>query len=209
MDSIQAVKNIIELSNDTETKLENYVRLVCEWQKIHNLVSSASLANIWSRHIADSVQTHLALPKAQRWVDFGSGAGFPGVILAILLTSKANSVVNLVESNRKKAMFLQTVAREIEIPVQVHCERIENFVANWVGDIDGVAARALTNLDDLCGYAEKLVKLGATAVFHKGQRYQEEIDKATKKWDIKLQIKKSEIDPNGCLLIIDYINSKR
>ncbi len=208
MENIQTVKNIAEISVDVELKLEKFVKLILEWQQAHNLISSNSLTHIWTRHIADSIQTHLALPNVRRWIDLGSGAGFPGVITAIMLTAKSDSIVHLVESNRKKATFLQTVAREIEIPVQVHCERIEDFVIKWDEAIDGVSARALTSLEHLCGFTEKLVNQGATAVFHKGQKVQEEIDKASEKWNISMRIEKNRIDPSGSLLIIDEITPK-
>ena len=208
MDNISAVKAICELSKDAEFKLEKFVSLLREWQQVHNLISSDSLEYVWTRHIADSVQTFLALPDAQRWVDFGSGAGFPGIVVAIMLAKNSNSMVHLIESNKKKATFLQTISRNIEIPIQVHCMRIESFLTQWNSQVDGVSARALTDLDNLCGFAQKLVNQGATAVFHKGQTVQKEIDNANKKWNIGLKVEKSRIDPNGCLLIINKIYSK-
>ena len=208
MDNISAVKAICELSKDAEFKLEKFVSLLREWQQVHNLISSDSLEYVWTRHIADSVQTFLALPDAQRWVDFGSGAGFPGIVVAIMLAKNSNSMVHLVESNKKKATFLQTISRNIEIPIQVHCMRIESFLTQWNSQVDGVSARALTDLDNLCGFAQKLVNQGATAVFHKGQTVQKEIDNANKKWNISLKAEKSRIDPYGCLLIINKISSK-
>lgn len=205
MDCIDEVKRLIDVSRETAERFEIYIRLLRRWQPVQNLIAPATMDVVWRRHVADSVQTHLAVPGARRWIDFGSGAGFPGLVTAILLADHPGSVVHLIESNQRKAAFLRTVIRETGIPGQVHPGRIEDVTANWHAPIDGISARALASLDVLCGHAHEFVLMGATAVFHKGRDYQRELEEAAHNWTLDLIKKDSQVDAEGCLLVINRI----
>ncbi|MCE1235339.1 MAG: 16S rRNA (guanine(527)-N(7))-methyltransferase RsmG [Hyphomicrobiales bacterium] len=205
---LAAVEAIVPVSRETAERLAVYVELLRKWQKSQNLVAPSTLADVWRRHVADSAQTLAALPTARRWIDFGSGAGFPGLVTAILLAETPGAEVHLVESNRGKAAFLRTVARETGAPAIVHAERIEEFNAGFADAVDGVSARALASLSDLIRVAAPHVARGAVAVFHKGQDFAAEVREATLSWDLDLVEKVSRIDPAGRLMVIRRIVPK-
>jgi 16S rRNA (guanine527-N7)-methyltransferase len=132
-----------------------------------NLVGPKELEAYWSRHAQDSAQIVQLAPKAKRWVDLGSGAGFPGLTIACLVAAEPDVSVHLVESTGKKAVFLRAVAEEAELPIKVFNQRIEDFGAGE-GPYDVVTARALAPLPRLIGYAKPILDRGATGLFHKG-----------------------------------------
>jgi len=207
-DDVAVVKEIVPVSRETEERLKIHVDLVRKWQKSQNLVAPSTLSDIWRRHVADSAQTLAALPTAKRWIDFGSGAGFPGLVTAILLADVPGAVVHLVESNRGKAAFLRTVARETGAPAVIHAERSDAFEAHFAEPVDGVSARALAPLSDLIRIAAPHVARGAVAVFHKGQDFAAEIREATLSWNLDLVEQSSRIDPAGRLISIRRIVPK-
>lgn len=201
-ESPDALDAILPVSRETKARLEIYVRLLRHWQKSQNLVAPATLSAVWQRHIADSAQAFAALPSARHWVDLGSGAGFPGLVTAILLAESAGARVHLVESNRGKAAFLRTVARETGAPAEVHAERIDSFATSFVGPVEAVSGRALAPLAALLEMASPLMARGAVAVFHKGQDFASEIAQATQSWTLDLVERVSRIDPAGRILIV-------
>ena len=190
------------VSRETAARLELYVRLLFRWQASQNLVAPATLADVWRRHVADSLQTAEALPTARHWVDFGSGAGFPGLVTAIVLAEQSEGVVHLVESNRGKAAFLRAVLRETGGRGEVHAERIESFTQQFSGPVDAISARALAPLDRLLELAEPLMRRGAVAVFHKGQDFASEVAFTTQSWALTLVERTSRIDPAGRILVV-------
>ena len=202
---LDAVRAIRPVSRETGERLAVYVELVRKWQKSQNLVAPSTLDDIWRRHVADSAQTLAALPSARRWLDFGSGAGFPGLVTAIFLAETEGARVHLVESNKGKAAFLRTVARETGAPVTVHAERSEDFNAGFDEPVDGVSARALAPLVNLVALAAQHVARGAVAVFHKGQDFGAEVREATLSWDLDMVEQISRIDPAGRLILIRRI----
>ena len=121
------------VSRETEARLDRFVALLTAWQKTTNLISPATLPQIWTRHVADSLQLFALGQGAKIWVDLGSGGGFPGIPLACLLTEIPDAHMHLVESNQKKAAFLREAARILALPVTVHAERIENFAQSFEG----------------------------------------------------------------------------
>jgi 16S rRNA (guanine527-N7)-methyltransferase len=193
------------VSRETIERLTIHVELLRKWQKSRNLVAPSTLDRIWRRHVADSVQIHALVPQAKRWVDFGSGAGFPGLVTAILLAETEGAAVHLVESNQSKAAFLRTVARETGAPVTVHAQRIEAFIDGFTEEIEGVSARALASLDRLLPMAAPFVARGAVAVFHKGQDFAAEIAEATLSWNLDLVEHPSRIEPGSRLIEIRKI----
>src|SRR4030088_3390014 len=99
------------VSRETEARLDRYVELLREWQAKTNLIAPSTLPNLWTRHISDSLQLLPLAPSAKIWVDFGSGGGFPGVVLACAMAEVSGAVVHLVERNAKKAAFLREALR--------------------------------------------------------------------------------------------------
>ena len=202
IDGIGALADVVAVSRETGERLAVYVALVEKWQRSQNLVAPKTLPQIWRRHVADSAQVQAIRPEAKRWVDLGSGAGFPGLVTAILLAETEGAVVHLVESNRGKAAFLRTVARETGAPAIVHAERIESFSKDFAETVDAVSARALAPLVDLCGWAAPFVGRGAVAVFHKGQDFGAELAQTTLSWTLDLIEHQSKTEPAARLVEI-------
>ncbi len=140
-----------------------------EWQQTRNLIAASTIPNIWTRHIADSLQLLDLAADAKIWVDLGSGGGFPGLVLACALADRAGAKVHLVESTAKKCAFLQAAADDLRLPAAIHCERVENFTRAFPSKPDVVTARALAPLPKLLDLAFPLLKRGAKGLFLKGQ----------------------------------------
>jgi 16S rRNA (guanine527-N7)-methyltransferase len=187
------------VSRETLDRLELYVTLLHKWQKAINLVGADSLTDVWRRHILDSAQLAEYIPKsAQIITDFGSGAGFPGLALSIIL----DRPVHLIESAGKKAAFLREVARLTKAPAVVHNDRIEKVVP-WRSDV--VTARALAPLGQLMTLSEPFLGdagNNATCVFLKGGRTEEELTEANKSWTMAVERFPSVSDPTGTILRI-------
>lgn len=199
---VDSLSDLFPVSCETKVRLQSYADLLRHWQKTQNLVAPATIPDLWRRHMADSLQTLAALPNARHWVDLGSGAGFPGMVTAICLAEIGDGTVHLVESNRGKAAFLRTVARETGARAEIHAERIDSFTKSFSGSLDAVSARALAPLTDLLALVEPLLERGATCVFHKGQDFAVEVQIATQSWDLDLVERMSRVDPAGRILII-------
>ena len=158
---------LLDVSRETEERLAGYVALLRRWQTIKNLVGPGTLDTVWTRHIADSAQLLPLAPDARSWADMGSGAGFPGLVVAILLRDRPGAVVHLIESNHRKCAFLREVARETQAPVEVHAGRIEDVVPILAG-IDALSARALAPLPQLLLWGKGLIDAGTLGLFLKG-----------------------------------------
>ena len=148
-------------------RLGTHRRLLEDWSGRMNLVGPKELDLFWSRHALDSAQLIKFASQAKRWVDLGSGAGFPGLVIAAFLADQPDTAMHLVESSGKKAAFLSAVAEEAGLPVKVFNERIEDFGAGE-GQYDVVTARALAPLNRLIPYAKPILDRGAQGLFHKG-----------------------------------------
>ena len=157
------------LPDDVRRRLTLYADLLVRWQATINLVSPTTLPHLWTRHIADSLQVQASAPDARRWVDLGSGGGFPGLVTAIVLADEPGASVHLVESDKRKAAFLRTAARETGAPATIHAERIEAFVPTHAEPVDAVSARALTALPKLVAFAQLFLERGAVGVFPRGE----------------------------------------
>jgi 16S rRNA (guanine527-N7)-methyltransferase len=155
--------------------LEIYANLLEKWQRVINLVGTSSRDDLWVRHFADSLQVADAVPEAQRWLDLGSGAGFPGLVTAIKYAGEPGALVHLVEANQRKCVFLQNVIRETSAPAIVHCGRLEKVLPGLDEQVDAVSARALAPLDALLRYSEKFIDQGAVGVFSKGKHFGAEL----------------------------------
>lgn len=184
------------VSRETLARLETYVALLRDWNTRHNLVSDKSLEDVWRRHVLDSAQLAPLVPeKAKTIADLGSGAGFPGLVLAALLHGRA--AVTLIESTRKKCDFLNAAATRMALPVTVVNARIE---AGGQGRFDVVTARALAPLDTLLGYAQQISDRRTVCLFLKGQSLAVELTEARKSWRMKTLQHPSATDPSGVIL---------
>ena len=166
---------LADLPEETLRRLEIYANLLEKWQRAVNLVSKSSLDDLWIRHFADSLQVSEAVPEARRWLDLGSGAGFPGLVIAIKYADAPGALVHLVEANQRKCAFLQNVIRETSAPAIVHCGRLEKILPALDEQFDAVSARALAPLEALLDYAEKFIDQGAVGVFSKGKHFEAEL----------------------------------
>jgi 16S rRNA (guanine527-N7)-methyltransferase len=200
-DKARALK-LTPVSRETESRLAQFVELLLRWQQKTNLVASSTIPQIWSRHIADSLQLLDLAPGAKVWIDLGSGGGFPGVPIASALADEQDARIHLVESNSKKAAFLREAVRQLGLPAEVHHERIENFGETFSGTADVVTARALAPLKVLCDHAFGFIERGALGLFPKGQDVEVELTEAAKYWKLSLERIPSRTDPTGTILMI-------
>ena len=164
----------LPVSQETIDRLETYRRLLVEWSERMNLVGPKELELFWSRHALDSAQLLKFAPEAKSWVDLGSGAGFPALVVASFLAGQPGASVHLVESIGKKAKFLMAVAEEAGLPATVFNLRIEDF-GRGKGRYDVVTARALAPLPRLIPYAKPILDRGAIGLFHKGADLEAEL----------------------------------
>lgn len=167
----------LNVSRETERRLDVYVGLLRRWQGVLNLVAPRTLPELWTRHILDSAQlVSLAPPKFRRWIDLGSGGGLPGLVVAALASERIGVETILIESDQRKASFLRTAAREMGLGanVQVHADRIER-VAPMLPPADVVSARALAPLATLVSLAAPILAQGARGVFPKGETVSREL----------------------------------
>jgi 16S rRNA (guanine527-N7)-methyltransferase len=183
-------------------RLDRYVALLLDWQSRINLIAPSTVPEIWTRHVADSLQLLDLAPDAKVWVDFGSGGGFPGLAVACVLAGRPGAHVHLVESNGKKAAFLREAARVAGAPVTVHAVRIGNFGESFSGPVDVVSARALAPLKQLCDEAAPYIRLGALGLFLKGQDVDVELTEAAKYWRIEAEKAPSRTSPDGRIVIV-------
>ncbi|MCC8980474.1 16S rRNA (guanine(527)-N(7))-methyltransferase RsmG [Bradyrhizobium acaciae] len=197
------------VSRETEARLDRYIDLLLEWQAKTNLVAPSTLPNLWTRHVSDSLQLLSLAPTAKSWVDLGSGGGFPGVVLACVLTETPDARVHLVERIAKKAAFLREAIRVTASPGTVHLADIGDTVDRIAGPIDCVTARALAPLHQLIGFAEPWVKKGAKALFLKGQDVEAELTEATKYWNIEPKLHSSRTGGQGWIVELGSIERRQ
>ena len=194
------------VSRETSDRLDRFVELLLGWQRTTNLVAPSTLAHLWTRHIADSLQLIDLAPGARRWIDLGSGAGFPGLVIACGLASDPAANVHLVESNMKKAAFLREAQRVTGAPARVHAARIEDFVDRFGDPADALTARAVAPLKFLLPQVFPLLgKSGAMGLFPKGQHAELELEEARgrlKPWRMDATLAPSRTDPSGRIVVI-------
>lgn len=192
-------------------KLQAFVALLTEWNAKMNLVSKNSLAEVWMRHVLDSAQLVAYLPpEMRRLTDIGSGAGFPALVLAILLQALQSSAeVVLIESIGKKATYLREAASRLDLPnVRVINARVENTVFKDVA-ADVITARAVAALDVLCGYALKISGRQTRALFLKGQSYAAELSEAQKHWQFASRTYPNKYSTDGVIIQLWNIRNKK
>jgi len=196
------------VSRETTARLDRFVAELLTWQQRINLIAPSTEPTLWTRHIADSLQLLALAPQAKIWVDFGSGAGFPGLVLACALADTPGARVHLVESNGKKAAFLREAVRATGAPAVVHQVRIVDFIDNRHGPIEIVTARALAPLAELLAAAYPLLKTGAAALFPKGQDVGIELTEAAKCWNVQASLVPSRTDAKGRIVCVKSIEPR-
>jgi len=197
-----------KVSRETWARLDRYVELLVKRQEVMNLVAPSTIPTIWQRHVADSLQLLPLAPRANRWIDFGSGAGFPGIVVACALAEKADAKIYLVESIKKKAAFLSDIVAALALPAVVQPERIEDFAKVSPQTFDVVTARAVAPLEKLIGYAIPLLKKGAVGLFPKGQDVEAELTQASKSWKIEAELIQSLTDPRGKIVRVTHASKR-
>ena len=193
---------LVPVSRETTAKLDDFVSRLLKWQRTMNLIAPSTLGQLWTRHVADSLQLLQLAPTARKWIDLGSGGGFPGLVIASAFAEREGHTVDLIESNARKAAFLRETARQLQLPALVHPVRIEDFVSRYADSAEIVTARALAPLIELLGYVEPLLKKGAQALFPKGQDVEAELTAASKYWKIEAQLVSSLTDVRSRILVV-------
>lgn len=194
----------VRVSRETLARLDLLAGLMTKWQKSINLISPATVPQLWSRHILDSAQVMDQAPeKAKTWLDLGSGGGFPGLVCAAIASETHPELrISLVEADLRKAAFLREAARQMGLNVGVFSRRIEDLPPQQA---DVVTARALAALPVLCGYAHRhLVPMGV-ALFQKGARHAEELESARKDWHMSVTVIPSVTDAEAVILRIERL----
>ena len=190
------------VSRETQERLEVFVDLLLLWQEKINLVAESTLPLLWTRHVADSLQLVALASEARVWVDFGSGAGFPGIPIACALVGTPGAMVHLIESIGKKANFLREVVRVTGIPALVHQERAEKFGEIYAEAVHVVTARAVAPLKTLCDQAFPLIARGALGLFPKGQDVDAELTEAAKYWRLQASLVPSVTNPASAIVVV-------
>jgi 16S rRNA (guanine527-N7)-methyltransferase len=187
------VQSVLAATDAQIADLESFRALVAEWNARINLVGPSALAQFWPRHAYDSAQLLALAPRARAWADLGAGAGFPGVVLAILLKGQPGARVHLVESMAKRCRFLAQAAEILDLPVDIHNARAEDLALT----VDVVTARALAPLNRLLGYAQPYLDRGALGLFLKGQDAATELADAALFWKFEAELSASLSHPDG------------
>lgn len=181
--------------------LERFRVLLEEGNAVMNLVGPATLPDFWNRHVWDSAQLLRLAPDALTWADLGAGAGFPGLVLAILLKKTPGAKVHLVESMAKRCRFLDQVAQELALPTEIHNLRAEDLSLS----VDIVTARACAPMVRLFGYAQPYFRRKARGLFLKGQDVVSELSDASKSWTFKVRLIPSLSDARGQIVDVESL----
>ncbi len=191
----------LNVSRETMDRFDAYVTLLAKWQPVINLVSSKTLQDVWTRHLLDSAQIKQVFPQAKSWIDLGSGAGFPGLVIAILLAENNDAVVHLVEVDQRKCTFLREVIRATGAPAIVHQGALETILVDL--NAEALTSRALARLELLVEWSRPLLIQGTKAVFPKGRDVALELNAIMGDTDLKVELRPSRTDPEAQLVLIE------
>ena len=178
--------------------LETFIARLAEANAVMNLIGPDTLPDVWSRHIWDSAQLLELAPEAKTWADLGAGAGFPGVVLAVLLKGRPGAHVWLIDSLGKRCRFLQEIVGELALPATVINGRAEEQTLG----VDVVTARAVAPMEKLLGYAQPYLQRGAQGLFLKGEKAEAELIEARKVWHFESDLSVSRSDPRGRIVSV-------
>ena len=201
VESIRQVPDWLNVSRGTLAKLEGLLDLVAKWNPKINLVSVTSLSEAWSRHLLDSAQLWaIAQAKSGKWLDIGSGGGFPGLVIGIMAEEAAPDLrVVLVESDKRKSVFLSEAVRQFKLNADVRCARIESLSPMGATII---SARAFSPLQGLLPMVAQHLLPDGVALLPKGRRHQDELDQTGAQWTYCAEAIASKTDPSGVILKI-------
>lgn len=195
----------VDVSRETLDRLETYAALVEKWNPSINLVASSTLPNLWKRHFLDSAAAFQAIDDpAGRWLDMGTGGGFPGAVIAILAAEKAPELkVTCIEADVRKATFLRTLSYSVEVPMNILSRRIEETPPQ---NAETVSARALAPLTKLLSHAERHLAPGGKGVFLKGESWQKEVEEALETFRFSVENIPSPTNPGSAILVVGDIS---
>jgi 16S rRNA (guanine527-N7)-methyltransferase len=210
IDGPDAFGRLFSVSRETIRRLELYEALLHKWQRAVNLVAAGTLGDVWHRHFADSAQLARLVPHgATSVVDLGSGAGFPGLVLAIVLAERAPIRVRLVESDTRRAAFLSEVARKTGVAVDILATRIENPETQAkICPVDVITVRALAPLSRLLALAAPFFAAGTVGLFLKGRDVQREIEEARAGWRFDVELVPSLTEADGHVAVVRELAAK-
>lgn len=193
-----------DVSRETLERLEHLVALLSKWNKKINLVSPSTISDAWQRHIWDSAQLFELAPNTSgKWLDIGSGGGFPGLVIAIMNAGAGSPWdVTMMESDIRKCTFLRTALRETDVDADVVTSRIEKADPHGA---DVLSARALADLDALCDFGLRHLKADGTALFPKGVRWKKELQVAEESWSFASEVIKSDTQEGAVILKVREI----
>ena len=198
----RAALRLVPVSRETEARLASFVALLDRWRKKTNLIADSTFPTVWTRHIADSAQVLALAPEARRWADMGSGAGFPGLVIAIQLAGVPGAIVHCIESDQRKCAFLREAARTAGAPAIIHAERVEAIKPESLGPVDAVTARAFAPLPLTLKLARPWLERGAIAVFPRGESARDQIAALPEAWAYAIETLPSAVDPKAKILRI-------
>ena len=198
----RAALRLVPVSRETEERLAAFVALLDRWRETTNLISNATFASVWTRHVADCAQLLALAPDARRWVDMGSGAGFPGLVIAIQLADVPEAKVHCIESDQRKCAFLREAARATGAAAIIHPERVEAIEPESLGPVDAVTARAFAPLPLTLKLARPWMERGAVGVFPRGESARDQMAALPEATAYAIEPLPSAVDPKAAILRI-------
>jgi 16S rRNA (guanine527-N7)-methyltransferase len=196
----QAALRLVPVSRETGTRLATFVDLLARWRHSANLIAESTFASVWTRHIADSAQLIALAPQARQWIDMGSGAGFPGLVIAIHLADVPGAVVHLIESDQRKCAFLREAVRATGAAATIHPRRVEAIDAASLGPVDAVTARAFAPLPLTLKLARTWIERGAVGVFPRGESGKDQIAALPESTSYAIEVLPSLVDARSAIL---------
>jgi len=203
-DGKTAFQTQTDATPDQMDDLSLLLNRLTETNAVMNLVGPDSIPDFWNRHALDSAQLLDHAPDARTWADLGAGAGFPGVVLAILLKGRDDAHVWLIDSLGKRCRFLQSVVDELALPATVINGRAESQAL----EVDIVTARALAPMPKLLTYAQPYMDRGAQGLFLKGEKAETELQEAWASWTFEADLSVSRSDPRGCIVSVRSLHAR-
>lgn len=210
IDGGKAFQAAFGVSHETVAKFETYAALLKRWQKTINLVAPSTIDDVWHRHFADSAQLNQYMPASRgHWLDVGSGAGFPGLVLAIMASEHGGTRHTFIESDTRKCAFLREAARATGVAVEIVTARIElPETTARVGEVNCVTARALAPMPRLASWVAPYFSGETTALFLKGREVASELEEAHRYWDFEYQLLPSLTDDAARIVKLSGLRAK-
>ena len=205
LDPVAAFRAHTGASETQIADLTAFLAMLTEANEVMNLVGPDSIPDFWNRHAWDSAQLLALAPEALTWADLGAGAGFPGVVLAILLKDRADAHVWLIDSLGKRCRFLEQVVEALDLPATVVNGRAEEQDI----EVDIVTARAVAPMEKLLAYAQPYFQQGAQGLFLKGEKAEAELKEAAMVWQFKSDLSVSRSDPRGRIVSVRSLRRVR